>query len=413
MSKPSIIICASHSFKDPLFQGLMFQYILNLQQIHSNSYSYHLITEEQKNYQCSIDEQRDIKIQLAEKNIHWHPQPYRGGRFILLKKLWHFIILFHTLRTIKRNENVKLIIGFLAIASGYSYIISRLLKTKFMVFCFEPHSLYMKEFGIWSEHSLKYKLLHRIEKLQATRSDYVVGPTYHTIELLEKWKSKSKLFRVPISVDTEKFSFSPNKRQSIRSLLKIAEDRYVMMYLGKFGGIYYNEEQVAQFCRRLLQFDAAIYFLIISPNDPIQIKITFEKQGISKPDFSVLNTIPYDEIENYISASDMGIVAIPPLHSQKFRTPVKVGNYLSCGLPFIINRGIADDDIMAEEENVGVVFESLEDENIDVPLKKLKALMSEDRKIQRDRCRKAAIKHRGIHNSTSVLDQVIRACYEN
>ncbi|BDS15244.1 glycosyltransferase family protein [Aureispira anguillae] len=409
--KPSVIICASHSFKDPLFNGLMYQYILGHQKAEAQKYRYHIVTEEQKAYALSPQEQQSIQEKLAQQDIFWHPMPYRGGKFILFKKLWNFIGLFFKIWGIKRKEQAKVIVGFLAIAGGYAYIISRILRFKLMVFCFEPHSLYMKEFGIWSERSLKYKILNKIEHLQATQADYVTGPTIHTIELLKKWNSKAQLFRVPISVDTEKFTFSATDRQRIRNQYKIPSDRYLMLYLGKFNGIYYNEKEVAAFCKRLVDFDPKILIFTISPTPSETIEQAYLEAGLQASDFIVLNKIPYDEIEGYISACDMGMVAIPPLDSQKYRTPVKIGNYLACGIPFLLNRGIADDDIMAEEENVGVVFESLDAKDFGQPLAKLRAFMDEEPTSLQKRCRAAALKHRGIQNSVTVLQQMIDEVY--
>jgi hypothetical protein len=409
--KPSVIICASHSFKDPLFNGLMYQYILGHQEASGQQYRYHIVTEEQEAYALSSEEKAKIQAELKEQDLFWHPMPYRGGKFILFKKLWNFISLFFKIWGIKRREKTKVIVGFLAIAGGYAYIISRILRLKLMVFCFEPHSLYMKEFGIWSEKSLKYKILNKVEYLQATRADYVTGPTIHTIELLKEWKSKAKLFRVPISVDTQKFTFSNEDRQRIRTQYNLPEDRYVMLYLGKFNGIYYNEKEVAEFCKRLLDFDSRIFIFTISPTPSEDVEKAYLEAGLAPSDFLVLNKIPYEEIEGYISACDMGMVAIPPLDSQKYRTPVKIGNYLACGIPFLLNRGIADDDIMAEEEQVGVVFESLDANDFSIPFATLKGFMQEDTSSLQARCRAAAIKHRGIQNSVEVLEKMIQEVY--
>jgi hypothetical protein len=229
--------------------------------------------------------------------------------------------------------------------------------------------------------------------------------------LLKKWNSSAQLFRVPISVDTQKFSYSEKDRLRIRNQYNLREDRYAMLYLGKFNGIYYDTKEVAKFCKKLVDFDPRIFIFTISPTPSEAVTKAYKAAGLSSTDFLVLNKIPYEEIEAYISACDMGMVAIPPLNSQKYRTPVKIGNYLSCGIPFLLNRGIADDDIMAEEEQVGVVFESLAAEDFSVPFATLKRFMQEDRNSLRMRCRAAAINHRGIQNSTDILDTVINECY--
>lgn len=413
LQKPSIIVCASHSFNDPLFNALIYQYVLGHQENHPSEYIYHIFTEEQAAYTLSPAQQAEIHKELKQKNIFWHPMPYRGGKFILFKKLWNFIVLFFKIWGIRRREKSKLIIGSLALAGGYIYMLSRVFNFKTMVFCFEPHSEYMREFGIWSEKSLKYKILNKVEILEATKCDYVTAPTIHTVQLLKDWQSKSKVFHVPLSVNTDKFSFSEIDRQRIRKQYNIPEDRYLLLYLGKFGGIYYDEKAVAAFCKRLVDFDPRIFMLTISPNPLEEIKQAYLEAGLQESDFLILYKIPFEEVKAYICACDMGMVAIPPLPSQKYRSPIKIGEYLACGIPFIINKGIADDDILAENEQVGVVFKSLDANDFEAPLQTLKALMNEDKTTLRNRCRAAAVKHRGIHNSVELLTKVVDEVYSS
>ena len=106
------------------------------------------------------------------------------------------------------------------------------------------------------------------------------------------------------------------------------------------------------------------------------------------------------------------MVAIPPLPSQKYRTPVKIGNYLSCGLPYIVTRGIADDDDLAEQKKIGVVYDSLDEKDFDLPLAQLLDLVKEDKAQQRERCRKIAIERRGIHNSVNALRDIFTQLFE-
>lgn len=413
MPSPSVILCASHSFHDPLFQGLLYQYVRQHQAKSTHTFRYHLITEEQAAYAISLEEQKRLQAELAQQNLYWHPIPYRGGRFIILKKLWNFIGLFFLVWGIKRREKARLIVGFLAIAGGYAWMLSKVLRLTLMVFCFEPHSLYMREFGIWSASSLKYKLLSRVERWQATQADYVTAPTKHTVQLLKDWNSQAKIFRVPISVDTEKFVYSEEARHRLRKKLYLPEKRYTIMYLGKFGGIYYSVKEVAAFCRKLQERLPELFFLIISPTLSEEVKNAFYGTGMGMGDALVIGRIPYEEIEDYISACDMGMVAIPPLDSQRYRTPVKIGNYLACGLPILLNRGIADDDDMTEEEGVGIVLDSLTTEDLEGPVAQLKNFIQADPTALRAHCREVAIRHRGLHNSVNVLEQVFTAVYHN
>lgn len=402
--KKSIIVCSIHSFKDPLFNGLIYQYLLGVLQQNPN-YLFHVFTEEHPEYKMSPEEQAKVKGDLLQKGIYWYPSTYRKGRLIVLKKIWSFLGVFFTMLRVKWKFKVRLIVGFLVMAGAYAYMASILLRLRLFIFCFEPHSQYMLEFGMWSRSSMKYRILSKIEYREATRANYVVVPTIHTVELLRSWQSKAQIFRVPISVDTDKFIFKPELRHQFRRQYNM-DGRYVLLYLGKFNGIYYSETAVARFLKQLIDFDPSIFIFTITPDDTEVVQTAYLAAGLSPNDFVVLDKIPYDQIEGYISACDMGLVAIPPLESQKYRTPVKIGNYLACGLPFVVNRGIADDDILAEKENVGIVLESLDEKDVHQALPLLRTMIDEPRDQQRARCRAAAIAHRGIHNSVAVLEQV-------
>lgn len=405
--KEAIIVFSIQSLMDPLFQGLFYEYT-KAYQAQNEGYVFHIFTEEHEAYALSEAEQVAKKKELAQLNIIWHPMQYRKGRLIILKKIYSIFLFVLAVWKVKRKYKAKKIIGSLVMASTYCYVVSKLLNLKLITFCFEPHSLYMKEFGIWSEKSLKYRILSNLEYRTAKASTYITAPTIYTVELLKKWQVKGHISRVPISIDPEKFKYSEAEKNHIRTTYNIPSDKYVILYLGKFEGIYYNEAEVASYLKRLIDFDSNIFIFTISPNETQGIVDAYQAAGLAPSDFLVLNKIPYAEIQSYISACDMGLVAIPPLDSQKYRTPVKIGNYLSCGIPFIVTKGVADDDIMAQEENVGVVFDSLSDADFDAPLPKLKELMYENKESLRARCRAAAIKHRGIQNSVKALEEAIQ-----
>jgi hypothetical protein len=120
-----------------------------------------------------------------------------------------------------------------------------------------------------------------------------------------------------------------------------------------------------------------------------------------------LPEIPYDEIQEHLSAADMGMVAIPPLPAQKYRTPVKSGIYLACGLPYLINRGVSDEDDLALEERVGVVVESEDEAGTRGAIEQIQSYMNEDRVQLRERCRAVAYEYKDVHNAVNVLDEML------
>jgi len=408
---PHILVYSFQGIKDPLFRGLILQYLRDFNTPEPR-FCFHIITHEQAMYRANREEQEAFRKELAQWNIQWHPINYHNGRFLLLKKLYDFLHSLFVAAKIRFKYRTRFFIGYLTIAGAFGYLISRLLRMRLLVFCFEPHSDYMIDFGTWSRTSLKYSLLNTLEKREATRCDYLTVPTRHTQELVEHWGTRAKkIFRLPISVDTGKFIFCPEKRQEIRSKYNFT-GRRAIFYLGKFRGIYYDVPEVVAFYGELRRQDPNIFAYVITPNIPEEIEDALLQEGFTRDDFVVLGKVPYEEVADYISAADLGLVAIPPLPSQRYRTPVKVGNYLACGVPLLIPKGIADDDELTENEKVGVVVREFSVAEAKRIQPELDALWNEPEEQLRARCREVAIRARGLQNTKKVLEQIFEDVFK-
>jgi len=406
LKKEHIIVYSFQSLEDPLMKGLMLEYLkqtdpqLNLH--------FHLITHEQTYFSLEKNEKIKQKYQLHSKyNISWHPVTYHSGKFILLKKTFDFLKTAMICLRLKREFRIKTIVGFLPIAGGYSAILSRLLRMKLVIYCFEPHSEYLADFGTWERSSVKFRLLNYFEKFQVRHSDYLVVPTTHSELLVKKINTKGKIFVCPISVDTNLMRMNEEKRTEIRNKLNCG-DKTVLIYTGKFNGIYYPVSVIRSFFEKLNSAGNNFFLFIISP-DYEQVKKEFEG-NVFRNSVAVIPPVPYEELSYYISAADLGIVAVPPYPSQKYRTPVKTGIYLSCGLPYIVNRGIAEDDLVAEREKVGVVTDNFS-ENIPETKYNIIQLLNENKAGLRARCRMVAEKTRDTKIASGILNEIFSDIY--
>ena len=400
-NKKHSIIYSFQSLNDPLLKGLMLEYLLRINKTNTE-YKFHLITHEQKMFKQSKEQIYNTKISLLKSNIHWYPINYKTGNFLLVKKLINFIQSFIISVKIKFKFKPKGIVGFLPIAGGYSYIISKLLNIKLIVFCFEPHSEYMADFGIWKKNSLKYKLLNKFEKLQIKNATHITLPTNYSIELANKINPNNQKYYLPISVDTELFKFDKEARNTIRKKIS-ASNKTVIIYTGKFGGIYYSFNVIFNFFNSLYAINNNYFFYVITPNYTEIINTLKKNQD---ENYFISPPVEYEKLNEHLSAADIGLIAIPPYPSQKYRTPVKTGLYLSCGLPYIVNKGVAEDDIIAESENVGIAIQNIEEINAIEVNNKITTLLSEESQKLMERCRNTAIKHHDTELSVKTLKTI-------
>lgn len=402
MKSKHAIIYTFQSLEDPLVKGLILEYLKTYKEP-GQEFVFHLITHEQEEFKLSSEDVVGKVADLQKLNIKWYPINYKSGSFLILKKIYNFIQTFFIALRIKRKYKPVAIMGFLSIAGGYSYILSKILNLKLIVYCFEPHSEYMIDFNIWKKSSLKYKLLRKFEFLQIKNAEYIVVPNNHTKLLVEKFSSNHNLLICPISISTDAMTFDSVARKKIRKSLH-AENKTIVIYTGKFGGIYYSTDQVIEFYTKLYKENKNLFFYIITPNLS-EVRSSISKYNLPTDCFHVSLTVNYSELNQHVSAADIGFVALPSLPSQKYRTPVKTAIYLSCGVPYIVNKGIGEDDFIANEKKVGIVIDNLTEDSSSV-ISKMNTLFSGDLNQLHQLCRNEAINTRSIASAHSVLNKI-------
>ncbi|WP_109831562.1 glycosyltransferase [Reichenbachiella versicolor] len=401
-NKKQVVVFIYNSFNDPLFKGLLYKYITRISK--SGMYQFHIITFEQEKYLISDDDKEGIKKRLAENNINWIPLQFHTGRLLLLKKSYDFLQAMFQIVRIQFKYRPRAILAFANIAGSFSYLLSLIFRWKVIVFSYEPHSQFLEELGFWKKKSLKYKLLNNIEKRLGTRGDHIITGTQYMIDQLQEWGAKSKTYRLPTSVDQTVFQFSKEARVRIRKDLAI-NDRKVVIYTGKFGDLYYKEE-IFELCSTLYQQDETYFFVFLTGHDRNELKELFEKYKIPFGAFHI-DRVPMEEVPHFLSASDMGLVTVANFPSKKFCSPTKVGEYLCCGIPYIVTIGTSEDDLYADKYNVGVVVDSFQKADVMKKFQHIESLMSESKDTLRARCRDVGVEYRGMGQAVDTISGIL------
>lgn len=403
MADRHVIVLVYNSFDDPLFKGNL---LLLLQHVTAQQpdLRIELITYEQQRYALDFERREGISRELLKNNIIWHPLAWHSGSFLVLKKLYDLIIGAKLILALKMRMNVKSIVSLGTVSGSISYILSKMFWLRHYGYQYEPHSEFMLECGVWGPKSAAFRLLNYFERRYGKDSYILSTGTTHMVDRLRVWATKAKVYRLPSCVDETRMMFSENGRQRVRSAHGFGDEDRVILYLGKFGGIYY-EQEVATLFKKLLDHDSELKFLIATPDDPVRIRGLLDAARLPEGSY-VLTSCPYEEVPDYISAADFGIVAVPPLPSQRFRSPIKVGEYLCCGLPYLVCRGVSEDDIVAETRKVGVVVENFSEGEASRIYPQIRDFLDSDKAELRTRCREAGIEYRGLSRYLTVANEI-------
>lgn len=391
--KNKTIIYIYNSFKDPLFQNLMYKYILSLTK---KGFSFYLITFEQPEYEISRNEYSKIKEELKKQGIHWEAFQHSTGKFLLFKKLFDLLSVAFTIFKWSLVGDAKNIFAFANVAASHSVIYSVLLRLNLFVYSYEPHAEFQVELGLWKKTSMKFKILNYFEQKAAKKAKLIFTGTKHGVELVKSISPNTPVYRLPTSVDENDFYYRKEEAVQWRLDQGIA-NRKTVLYIGKFGDLYYEPNTLIDFYETLYQLDKSYYFIIVTSFDLQTIKKLILASSIPEDCFYLDQKISYEKVKILISASDLGMSIVPPLENQKYRSPTKVAEYLLCGLPYLTCKGVSEDDEIATLYNVGIVINDMSADYALITHEAINNWCSERDNI-REKCREVGKLYRGKKN---------------
>lgn len=397
------LVLIYNSYRDPLFRNLVFEYMLRQSALNLN-YHFDLITFEQKKYALTRSERKRERIRLSAYRVQWHALTYHSGAFMLVKKAFDFVAALYNVISIRARFKTDMVIAFANTSAAISLLLSRWIGAKLMVYSYEPHSEFLAEFGVWKRSGWRYRFLNHLEERVGREADYLLTGTQHMVDRMQGIAT-GQVLRAPSSVDESIFKPNPQAREAGRKAWQL-ENRRVLIYAGKFGGIYYDSE-IAEFCARLLKLDQSWFFIFLTPSPAAEVSALLDQAGLHVNDYRLTEAKSADEVVYFLSMADMGLTAIPPYPNQKFRSPVKVGEYLMCGLPYITCRGVSEDDLWAEANHVGIVVDEISAETAVQVQAEAAAFFLENPETLRARCRATGIAYRGRKQVDALFDTIL------
>jgi hypothetical protein len=398
-----VIIYVYNSCDDPLFKGNL---LLLLEHVgrQQPDLRLHLITYEQVEYTLTPAQQEQRRQDFARFNMQWHPLIWHSGSFKLVKKAYDLLVGIFLVLKLKLQFGARSVVSLGTVSGSFAFLIAKLFGLKYYGYQYEPHSEFMLDCHIWPASSPAYRGLNYLERLSGMHADILSTGTVHMMRRLEQWGSDATVYKLPSCVDETKIYYRAEGRERVRAKYAIPLDQQVILYLGKFGGIYYDKE-IAELFYTFYQRNSSLFFLIVSPDAAEHITGLMQAAGLPATSYTVTRS-PYEQVQDYISAADFGIVAVPSLPSQRFRSPIKVGEYLCCGLPYLVCAGVSEDDLVAEKDGVGVVVQEFSAAEASRVYPQVERLLAAEKASLRARCRTAGIAYRGMSQYLPTAEEI-------
>lgn len=257
------------------------------------------------------------------------------------------------------------------------------------------------DFSGQTPSGLVYRLLRDVEAQAVRRANVVLTRSARAIDILYAragaGTSAEKFHVVGNGRDTSRFSFgNEESRQLVRARLKIPETSPLLVYAGSIGPQYCLIEMLQLFAKVQLQRPDA-RFLILT-GSPELLPVALQHFSELKPFITVLS-VPAHAVPEYLASADLGLALRKRSFSMEGVAPVKLGEYLLCGLPVIATNGIGDSAIIAK--NAGFLLDSLEEMTLQVAADWFVGAVLPDRESFRSQCRMLGKDHFSLEASVA------------
>src|SRR5712671_6415476 len=310
--------------------------------------------------QCSA-----LRQELAESEIDWHWLRYHKTPSLAATSYDVLAGIRYGSRLV-RDKQIEMVHA----RSHIPATIALRLKRRFGIkMIFDVRGLMAEEYvdaNHWKKGNAPYRMTKAMERRALQASDGIVTLTEKIWPEIKDWKGlrdRDVIHEVvPCCTDLDRFRFLQSERDRVHAELGL-QDRFVLVYSGSIGG-WYLTDKTADFFVALLKRKANAHFLWLTGGDKALIEKLMSDRGVNLNQFTVRN-VQTAEVAGYLSAADVGIAFYKPTFSRLATSPVKVSEYLACGLPVIVNAGVGDSDAFVAAQNVGAVVKDFnEDEYV-------------------------------------------------
>ncbi len=391
-----VLVLTYWSYSDALIQAYTLPYVRLILNALPKGSTVHLITLEKGGGPSTVPSESGV----VAHPIRYAPFGVRAAPMVL-RVLWQGVRLI-------RRVRVDTIHAWCTPAGMMGHILSVLTGRPLILDSYEPHAEAMVENGTWRRFGLAFKVLFQWEKWQSRRAKVLIAAAAGMREYAaRKYGVKDKPFHVkPACVDLEAFSLKLRKDPGLLKELGL-EGRLVLVYAGKFGGIYLDQEVFDLFAVARRYWGERLQVLLLTGHELEDVMPFMTRAGLDPAMFTI-RFVPHADMPRYMGLGDVAVTPVRSVPTKRYCTPIKDGEYWALGLPVIITPDISDDSRIIAENGIGAVLEGLNVVAYEKAVRTIDHLLtSVENKELTERIRAVAVRYRSL----GVAEHIYRTIY--
>jgi glycosyltransferase involved in cell wall biosynthesis len=235
-----------------------------------------------------------------------------------------------------------------------------------------------------------YAWLARSEREAITHADHVFVVSHPFVEHIRSTYGidAARISVTRSSVDTDVFRFDEQARIARRREIGVSSQPLVL-FVGSVHRYQIFDQVVAFFKTLRTQRPDAVLLVLTGGVETIVAELA--RLGVS--DGCVVRSVPHDQVAEWMSAADMGVLLRERSLVNRVASPVKAAEYLACGLPMVISDDIGDLSALVRKRDLGVVLGGLSESDYAQAARHLLKDWPQNAEAMRTRCRKAALEN--------------------
>lgn len=329
----------------------------------------------------------DLESRLRSVQIRWIRMTYHK-RPPVLSTLWDAIrgVLVGLFLCLTRRIQLVHARGY--VPALIALVLKRIAGPKFL---FDMRGFWADEKvdgGHWSRDSLVYAITKRCEKVFFESADAIVSLTVAGTKAIPELNyavlATTPIEVIPTCTDLERFTPGV-KDQALVGQLGLAGHR-VVGCVGTMSN-WYLRQPMLDYLAFLANHLDRVKILVVTREDHDRLREDAVKAGVP-PKALILSQAEFSAMPTYMRLMDVGLFFIRVCFSKRGSAATKLGEFLACGVPVIINDGVGDSGWIVRENRVGVVLSDTTPQEFERSLSAVKQMLNDPNIAER--CRETA-----------------------
>ena len=357
-ARSRVLYISYHGLGTALVRSQVLPYVRGL----AADADFHLLTYEGASDEAPPppDEVRGIALHRAT----YHKRPNLAAKTLdiavgIVRVLW--IVFRHDIQLLHARSHVAA-----AIAATVSLLSGR-------PWIFDMRGFLADEFveaGAWRSQGWKYRLVRAVERALLRRSDAIIVLTERALVRLRSEPGYARsigmtpISVIPCAVDLDRYRYVPAEPSGP-----------TLVYIGSVGTWYLLADMLL-FFRALVAARPAATLLIVNRSQRPLIEVAIRDAGLGPEQVGLIGA-EFDEIPAILARCAAGIVLLRAGLSKLGSSPIKLSEYLACGLPVVVNESVGDAPRLLSAAGCGVVLTGTDEATLAQGAAQLVALIDE------------------------------------